>query len=95
MTTFEGESLTSGIRAAMQTLKDRQARFEDGADPDSHVGQYKLGKADAFGDAIGLLEEMTGVSPAGLRIQPPNAHMRPEGARWLAQNTDDPFEVEL
>ena len=91
------EDVRGGIRMAMQRLKDRQARFEDGGmaeGEDTPGGQYKIGLADGFAKAIALLEECTGVSSSGLRISPPNAHMRPEGARWLPQASGDPFEVE-
>ncbi len=95
MTTTTDQRLRDGIRTAMQMMKDRQARFEDGGNAegeDSTFGQYKLGLADGHAKAIALLEECTGVSSSGLRIQPPNAHMRPEGERWVPQAAGDPWD---
>lgn len=83
--TATDQRLRDGIRMAMQMMKDRQARFEDGGNAegeDTYGGQYKLGLADGHAKGIALLEECTGVSSSGLRIQPPDAHLREEGARW-------------
>lgn len=86
MSTHQDE-LHRGIRAAMQYMKDRQAHVEDGADENTYTGQYRLGLADGYGKSIGLLEEMTGVSSAGLRIPEPRAD---EGTgAWVSDLADE------
>lgn len=91
MTTSESDSrLRDGIRAAMQLLKERQTRHEYAAEhigPDEATGQLRQGLADGYGESIGILEEMTGVSAGGLKV--PDRPENTQSGAWVSELADD------
>lgn len=48
------------FRAALELFRDRAARHDE-ADPESEP--YRLGLADAYADAAGVLEQLSGWPP--------------------------------
>lgn len=72
--------LASGVRAALETFRERQAKFEDEAE-DSPRPDVLYARADTWGEAAGLLAELTAVPvPYG---------------DWPVQVSGDPFEVPI
>jgi hypothetical protein len=81
----EEEELRDGIRAAMQYMKERKMRYEAAAEQigeDEQAGQHRLGLADGYGESIGILEEMTGVSAVGLGVPAPRESE--SGGAWVS-----------
>lgn len=75
----------TAVLAAMRYMATRQVRLENVADEDSHVGQYRIGKADGFAESIELLAETTGVNAGEyLDVDPMLRFARDLGCAWDA-----------
>lgn len=59
--------LATGVRAALELFRERQEKAEDESDEDTLIGRYWMGRADTWGEAAGVLEEMT--APPGWPAQ--------------------------
>ncbi len=95
--------LAAGISTALGIFRERAAHHAD-ADPESFAGQYQLGLADAYGDAAGLLEQLTSTPPRAVclactarrscaQCSPPCDCTHRPG--WPPQAVGDPFDLPI